>query len=193
MATQEERRTATRAAIVDAARVCFVNEGYDATSIGDIQRVAGVSRGAFYHHFAGKDDVLAAVYIATSADAIRRAAAWTSPDATPFDIFVHGCLAWLEVVAQPDISQILLVDGPAILGRERARTLEEAASLGIMRNALRAAIESGEIEVASVDLTARIVNAVLAEAALNMRDATPSRRRQARSLVSTILNGLRSH
>ncbi len=49
-ATGEE----TRSRILKAAEECFARYGYDATGVAEICRRAGVSKGAFYHHFPSK-------------------------------------------------------------------------------------------------------------------------------------------
>ncbi|MCP3879140.1 MAG: helix-turn-helix transcriptional regulator, partial [Sulfitobacter sp.] len=38
--------------ILDAAQALFMERGWDAVTIADVQEVAGISRGGFYHHFA---------------------------------------------------------------------------------------------------------------------------------------------
>ena len=53
MATQR-RGEETRLRILDAAEECFARHGYDATGVAEICRGAGVSKGAFYHHFSSK-------------------------------------------------------------------------------------------------------------------------------------------
>jgi AcrR family transcriptional regulator len=57
----EERRTARRAEIVAAARRCFSRDGFHQTSMPDIAAEAGVSTGAPYRYFAGKDDIIAEI------------------------------------------------------------------------------------------------------------------------------------
>jgi len=60
--TQAARSAATRAALVAAARPLFTERGYAAVGTDEIARAAGVTRGALYHQFAGKEAlVLAAV------------------------------------------------------------------------------------------------------------------------------------
>ena len=44
----------TRARILSSAAECFTHAGYDATGVADICSRAGVSKGAFYHHFPSK-------------------------------------------------------------------------------------------------------------------------------------------
>lgn len=52
--TRRRRGGATRSRILGAAATGFAESGYDGTSVAEICHRAGVSKGAFYHHFAGK-------------------------------------------------------------------------------------------------------------------------------------------
>ncbi|MBN1484376.1 MAG: TetR/AcrR family transcriptional regulator [Chloroflexia bacterium] len=51
---QQQRSEETQAQILQAAGQLFAREGYDSASVADICRLAGVSKGAFYHHFQSK-------------------------------------------------------------------------------------------------------------------------------------------
>lgn len=62
-----ERREAKRAQIVAAARRCFARDGFHQTSMPDIAAEAGVSAGAPYRYFAGKEEIILAI----AADAFR--------------------------------------------------------------------------------------------------------------------------
>lgn len=48
----------TRRAILEAAAALTRAHGFDKVSVRDICRAAGVTTGAFYHHFASKEDLL---------------------------------------------------------------------------------------------------------------------------------------
>ena len=52
----------TRSRIVAAAVALFAEQGYDATSVNEVVARAGVAKGALYHHFQSKDDLLYEVY-----------------------------------------------------------------------------------------------------------------------------------
>lgn len=51
---QQARADQTRSRILQAAVGCFTEAGYDATGVAEICVRAGVSKGAFYHHFPSK-------------------------------------------------------------------------------------------------------------------------------------------
>ncbi|MEV7025385.1 TetR/AcrR family transcriptional regulator [Kitasatospora sp. NPDC093558] len=56
------RRVHTRALLLAAARELFLSVGFARTSIEDICAAAGYTRGAFYSNFAGKEDLLLALF-----------------------------------------------------------------------------------------------------------------------------------
>jgi AcrR family transcriptional regulator len=58
--TQEERRAATRGALLDAALECLVELGYAGTTTQRVSERAGLSRGAHQHHFGTRAELLAA-------------------------------------------------------------------------------------------------------------------------------------
>ncbi|MDT0259930.1 TetR/AcrR family transcriptional regulator [Jatrophihabitans lederbergiae] len=53
-----DRQLSTRERIVASALALFAEQGFDATSVNQIVVRAGVAKGALYHHFASKDDLL---------------------------------------------------------------------------------------------------------------------------------------
>ena len=57
----QARSELTRNRILSAALQCFAEHGYEAASVSTISQQAGVSKGAFYHHFASKQALFAAL------------------------------------------------------------------------------------------------------------------------------------
>ena len=53
----QQRGEETRNHILEAAQRLFSTNGYDATGVAEICQSAGISKGAFYHHFPSKQAV----------------------------------------------------------------------------------------------------------------------------------------
>ena len=62
--------------LLDAALLTIRSKGYGASTVDDICRTAGVSKGGFFHYFAGKEELAlaAAAYFSARADALFAAA-----------------------------------------------------------------------------------------------------------------------
>ena len=58
----QQRSEETHARILEAAMEHFASQGYNAASVDDICAAAGVSKGAFYHHFPSKQAVFFALF-----------------------------------------------------------------------------------------------------------------------------------
>ena len=75
-----------RTQLLDAALACFAEHGYHLARIDDIANHAGLSKGAFYHHFASKNEIVEAVF-RRGIDVMEQAwddAAATTAGADPF-------------------------------------------------------------------------------------------------------------
>ncbi len=69
---RSQHAEATRRAVLDAARSLFGRQGYAQTSVDEIADAARVTKGAVYHHFAGKEALFRAVYAEVEAEAQAR-------------------------------------------------------------------------------------------------------------------------
>ncbi|MEZ5792113.1 MAG: TetR/AcrR family transcriptional regulator [Nitratireductor sp.] len=57
---QPEQRKSAREKLLDAALIVIRQKGYSATTVDDLCRAAGVTKGAFFHHFDSKEALGAA-------------------------------------------------------------------------------------------------------------------------------------
>src|SRR4051794_5561185 len=166
--TQAERTEATRTALMGAARRLFTEHGYDGVSSEEIVRAAGVTRGALYHHFGGKKELLEAVYERLEAESTERVARIVlgSDLESPLEAMKAGIEAFLDECAEPELQRIALHDAPAVLGWDRWRQVAAANGLGLIEASLSAAIEAGEIRELPVKPTAHLLMGALDEAAM---------------------------
>jgi len=62
-----------RAELIDCAQALFLSKGYERTTIADVIDATGLSKGAFYHHFRAKEDLLEAIAARFAAQALAYA------------------------------------------------------------------------------------------------------------------------
>lgn len=178
---------------MSAARRLFAERGYDGVSAEEIVRAAGVTRGALYHHFGGKAELLDAVYDQLEREVTERIARVVlgSELESPLEAMRAGVGAFLEECAQPEVRQIALHDAPAVLGWERWREIAAANGLGLIEASLSAAIEAGELRPLPVRPTAHLLMGALDEAAmLAARSDNPADRAEAAAVLGALLDGL---
>jgi AcrR family transcriptional regulator len=189
--TQAERTEATRAALMGAARRLFTERGYDAVATEEIVRAAGVTRGALYHHFGGKAELLEAVYERLEAESTERVARVVlgSELHSPLEAMKAGVEAFLDECAEPELQRIALHDAPAVLGWDRWREIAAANGLGLIEASLSAAIEAGEIRSLPVKPTAHLLLGALDEAAMLVaRSENPGSRAEVTMVLIALLD-----
>ena len=184
-----ERTETTRAALISAARRLFIEKGYADTATPDIVAAAGVTRGALYHHFADKQALFHAVVeqeAAIVAAEIERAA----PDASSaVAALLAGGDAYLDAMREPGRTRLLLLDGPAVLGRDRMDAIDNHHGNRTLREGLLAAMQSREIRKLPVDALTALVAAAFDRAALAIEgDADRS---AIRTAMHALILGLR--
>jgi AcrR family transcriptional regulator len=166
MDKRAERGQATRQHLVAVATHLFAQRGFDGTSIEAVLDGAGVSRGSLYHHFASKQALFEAVFLALEArigeDVLHAAAG--AADATT--ALRAGCLEWMRLAGDAVVQRIVLVDAPAVLGWQRWRAIEEEHALGLLKEAMEQAAAEGRIPIELADAFAHTVLATVNELAL---------------------------
>ncbi len=144
---QAERSEATRSALIAAARGLFAERGYAAVGTEEIVRSTGVTRGALYHHFAGKVELFRAVYEDVERELMERiATSAVSSAGDPLQALHAGAQAFLDACEDPAVQRIALLDAPAVLGWEQWRAIGLRYGFGLVEGTVQAAMDAGLIE-----------------------------------------------
>jgi AcrR family transcriptional regulator len=192
--TQAERSGATRAALIDAARPLFAERGYANLGTEEIARAAGVTRGALYHHFDGKRELFEAVYEQIEVELAERIAsgALQANATSPLAAMKAGAEMFLLASTEPETQQIVLLDGPSVLGWDRWREIAAEHGLGLIEATLQAAVEAGEVDSQPVRPLAHVLMGALDEAAMLVARADDAERMRAEvgRTLGALLDGL---
>jgi AcrR family transcriptional regulator len=183
--TQQQRRTETTRALVAAARACFADKGYAGTGTPEIVATAGVTRGALYHHFADKQALFTAVVEeehALLAMAVN-AASESEDEPGPVKALIEGGEAFLSAMQDPGRRQILLIDAPAVLGREALDAINARYGLRTLIAGISEAIKAKAIRDLPVLPLAHLLNTMFDRAALAGPEELPGYRKSIKALI----------
>ncbi len=121
---------ARQAVILRVALRLFNRQGFAATSIGDIKKASGASVGSIYHHFGGKEEVAAELYVRAlagyQAGLLERVRA-NPPARKGVEWMVEHHLHW--VATHPEEARFLLAMRSAevlLASKKRVRAINRA-------------------------------------------------------------------
>lgn len=132
---RERNKAANRTAILEAAQACFLELGYEATSIRDVIRRTNLAAGTFYNYFTDKQSLLREL-VESHMRVLTRDLVARRRNARNLEVFVHGAYltAFTAVAADPVLHTLMIKNEHAIAG------FAESGPLGMSTAALRADI-----------------------------------------------------
>lgn len=164
--SNRERTEATRAELIAAARRLFTEKSYAETGTPEIVSAAGVTRGALYHHFSDKQALFRAVVeqeAAAVADEIENA---TPANLSARRALLQGAEAFMAAMREPGRTRLLLLDGPAVLGRAEMDDIDARHSARTLRAGIAIAMREGEMKKLPLDAITTLLSAAFDRAAL---------------------------
>lgn len=190
--SQSERRAETQAALLESACLLFGEKGYSATSLEQISAHCGLTIRPIYHYFGNKHALFTVVTERMEArilEALDLPQTGTNglqqSNITQLNAqaLIKSLRKFLDLCLDPHFRQVVLIDGPAILGRERWSN--SAVSVTVKQQLLK---QFGEIPADKARLLTRMLMAALAEVGLSLADTDKpdSMRQQADELVSEL-------
>ena len=185
---------ATRAALIATAGRLFAERGYADVGTEEIVRATGVTRGALYHHFAGKKELFEAVYEEVERQLVERIAASAISSAVdPLQALAAGAEAFLDACEDPAVQQIALLDAPSVLGWERWREIGMRYGFGLVQATVQAAMDAELIERQPVQSLSHLLLGAIDEGAMLIArsDDGGQTRREVGASMARFLDALR--
>jgi AcrR family transcriptional regulator len=158
---RSQHAEATRRAVLAAARSLFGKKGYAQTSVDEIADAARVTKGAVYHHFAGKEALFRAVLAEVEVEADARAAGAGDPEGPPIDQIVARVNAYLDAALDEEMQRIALIDAPAVLGLEPEGSVDQHPGHVDLRSFIAASTARGQIIDIDPDLLTHLIRGLV--------------------------------
>jgi len=117
-----------------------------------------------------------------------------TPGADPWTFLLEAFQTFLDACLDLDVQQIILTDGPSVLGWDEWRAIEEKYGLSLVASGLTAAMAGGYMKEQPVGPLAHLLLAAVHEAGLfiaRSEDVAAAREEMGASLTR-LLDGLRT-
>ncbi|MBB5782693.1 TetR/AcrR family transcriptional regulator [Nonomuraea jabiensis] len=188
-----QQREQTRQALLRESRRLFAERGYGAVSLSEIVAEAGVTKGALYHLFESKAELFRAVLEQVQQEVAETVARTADVHDDLWTRLTVGCQAFLTASTAPGVQRIMLVDGPAVLGWNEWRAMDEAASARHLADALTDLIEEGTLAPQPVAPLTHLLSGAMNEAALWLAASDdPANLPATQAALARLLEALRS-
>ena len=147
-----------RRQIVDGATRVFLSQGYDAASMGEIARAAGVSKGTLYVYFENKEQLFDAIVMAEGCDQAEMAIQFDANDSDIEKALIHIGVGYVHFLCRPEKASAVrivmaIADRMPELGR---KFFEQGPARGIARLSayFREQIAAGKLRIDDVEIAA---------------------------------------
>ncbi|MDQ0062211.1 TetR family transcriptional regulator [Paenibacillus harenae] len=179
--------------LMDIARRHFTEHGYADTVLEQIVLEANLTRGAVYHHFRSKKELFRSVLESVQREVAQRIEQDASTSEDVWEQLYLGCRAFVMAAIEDSSKRIMLIDGPAILGWNVWREMDETHSMSLLRGQLQLMQEQGYLKDASVDAMTHFLSGALNEASLWLAHAEtrPNALEEAMRTLALFLEGIR--
>jgi AcrR family transcriptional regulator len=166
MKRSKEETNETISHLKEVARKHFTEHGYAATVLDEIVKEAKLTRGAVYHHFGSKKGLFLAVLESVQREVAEKVETESAQSKDVWDQLILGCNAFVTAAVEPKNKRIMLIDGPAVLGWETWRSMDEKGSMRLLHEQLQLMHQQGYFESVSIDALTHILSGALNESAL---------------------------
>ncbi len=158
--------------LLKAARALFVSKGYAQTGTEEIVARAGVTRGALYHQFSDKKDLFRALFLDMLNEVALELFEKTMDEIEhDREDLVVGTRVLLDLYSRDDIKQVILLDGPAVLGWEEWRDLQEPLNKALVTHSLEHLVDEGILPKQPLEPLADLIGGSLMQAGLAIANA----------------------
>jgi AcrR family transcriptional regulator len=199
------RGPSRKAEIIDMAALCFMERGYHATSIDDVARRLGCTKGRIYHHYASKTDLFFDVHREGMARLFEAIEPARRTEGNGLQVLQAMLMAHARAMLEHHTYENVVAQGVQVhrFGATTPDQRETMAGLiasrdefeGLFKDAIAAAVADGSGRKLDVAVTSKVLLGALQWSIFWYRpkpeDDDASRTKLAKKMVAPLIEGLR--
>lgn len=156
-------RSVKKDLIADAALACFLSSGYSGTTMDDIVKASGISKGGIYWHFKSKDEIVLYIIEKCFSEWNNELNTRLKNDDTAKEALGKFVDYYLEVIVAPVLAVthefLLNIKDKAIVDRACA-FISNSNQNNIIKNIIKSGISKGEIKELDPETAANVFTGI---------------------------------
>lgn len=150
----------TKEDIIVAALGLFQKKGFEETSVNDILKATGLSKGGLYHHFKSKEEIADSIIIQHIKKTKDYIDSKLEENMSPLEKFLLFIFAEREVLSskEAELNMMALYLSPKASSiRERAKRISREYFLAPLMAVLEEGMQSGDFDIDSPEICAELI------------------------------------
>jgi AcrR family transcriptional regulator len=150
--------------IADAALACFLSSGYNGTTMDDIVKASGISKGGIYWHFKSKDEIVLYIIEKCFNEWNRELINRLNSDDSAKEALGKIVDYFLEVIVAPVLSfahEFLLIIKDKEIFERACAYINNANNSHIVSNIIQAGVAKGEFKEIDTKTAANVFKGIL--------------------------------
>lgn len=166
MKKTKEETDRTIQQLITIATQLFSEKGYAAVSLEEIVEEANLTRGAVYHHFKNKKGLFLAVFEYAQEQIAQEINKVDEDSEDLWEQLIEGSRIFIDATSKESIFRIVLIDGPAVLGWQTFREIDQENSMNLLQEQIEFMQERKELKKVPVAALTHILSGAINEASL---------------------------
>jgi len=152
--------------LIEIATELFSQKGYASVSLEEIVEQAGLTRGAVYHHFKNKKGLFLAVFRYAQESIAEEINRVDEQSEDLWEQLVEGCRLFIESTSKVSVCRIVLIDGPAVLGWQTFREIDQENSMRLLQEQIEEMQEKGLFKAVTPEVITHVLSGAINEASI---------------------------
>ena len=182
MSLKIEQGEETKKNILFEARKLFGSKGYHNTSLEEVYKNLGLTRGALYHHFSGKKELFYEMCLSYNLEIITDISKWNWKE------FRKNWIRFLDLTEDSSFVQIWIKDLTSVLNSEEMDRIDNESIGKSIQILISKSIQEGYLKKVPVLETSQIIIGIINQSLLSLSFLKPSELKQSKKNIIKVID-----